>query len=113
MNVYEAKQFGVENLVLVERGEPQPKANEAVVKFHAVSLNYRDLMFIKGVYNPTARLPAIPFSDGSGEVVAVRADVKKWKVDDRVCTIFTQGWLEGSLSSEPLREVLAINGASS
>jgi NADPH:quinone reductase-like Zn-dependent oxidoreductase len=100
MKVYEVRQFGIENLVVVERDEPHPSANEVVVKFHAVSLNYRDMMFVKGFYNPKARLPAVPFSDGSGEVVAVGADVKKWKVGDHVCPIFTQTWLEGSLSIE-------------
>ena len=93
-------------MVLCERDEPQPRANEAVVKFHAASLNYRDLMFVRGFYNPKARLPAIPFSDGSGEIVAVGADVKKWKVGDRVCPIFTQAWLEGSLSIEKRRTTL-------
>jgi NADPH:quinone reductase-like Zn-dependent oxidoreductase len=77
-----------------------------LVKFHAVSLNYRDLMFVRGVYNPKARLPAIPFSDGSGEVVIVGASVRKWKVGDRVCPIFTQTWLEGPLSIEKRRTTL-------
>lgn len=106
MKVYEVRQFGIENLVLVERAEPQPKANEVVVKFHAVSLNYRDLMFVKGVYNPKARLPAVPLSDGSGEVVAVGTGVTKWNVGDRVCPIFTQAWLDGSLSMEKRRTTL-------
>ena len=106
MKVYEVRQFGIENLVLVERAEPQPAAHEVVVKFHAASLNYRDLMFVKGVYNPKARLPAVPFSDGSGEVFAVGANAKKWKVGDRVCPIFTQAWLEGSLSMEKRRTTL-------
>ena len=106
MKVYEVRQFGIENLVVVERAEPQPGAKEVLVKFHAVSLNYRDLMFVRGVYNPKARLPAVPFSDGSGEVVAVGADVKKCKVGDRVCPIFTQAWLEGSLSIEKRRTTL-------
>ena len=106
MKAYEVRQFGIENIVLVERPDPQPSANEVVVKFYAVSLNYRDLMFVRGVYNPNARLPAVPFSDGSGEVVAAGADVKKWKVGDRVCPIFTQGWLEGSLSIEKRRTTL-------
>src|SRR5579872_3946637 len=106
MKVYEVRQFGIENLVVVERADPQPGAKEVVVKFHAVSLNYRDLRFVNGTYNPNARLPAVPFSDGAGEVVAVGADVKRWKVGDRVCTIFTQGWLEGSLSIEKRRTAL-------
>src|ERR1700681_3321433 len=106
MKVYEVRQFGIKNLVLSERAEPQPRVNEAVVKFHAASLNYRDLMFVRGVYNPKARLPAIPFSDGAGEVVSLGADVKKWKIGDRVCPIFTQAWLEGSLSIERRRTTL-------
>jgi NADPH:quinone reductase-like Zn-dependent oxidoreductase len=106
MKVYEVRQFGIDDLVLIERAEPQPSANEVVVKCHAVSLNYRDLMFIKGVYNPKARLPAVPFSDASGEVVAVGANVKKWKVGDRVCPIFTQAWLDGEISIEKRRTTL-------
>src|SRR6476646_9211127 len=106
MKAYEVRQFGIENLVLVERGDLQPSANEVLVKFHALSLNYRDLMFVRGVYNPKARLPAIPFSDGSGEVVAVGANVRKWNVGDRVCPIFTQAWLEGPLSIEKRRTTL-------
>ncbi len=106
MKAYEVRQFGIENLVQVQRAEPQPGANEVLVKFHAASLNYRDLMFVKGVYNPKARLPAVPFSDGSGEVVAVGGDVKKWKAGDRVCPIFTQTWIEGPLSIEKRRTTL-------
>jgi NADPH:quinone reductase-like Zn-dependent oxidoreductase len=98
MKVYEVRQFGIENLVLAERAEPQPRANEVVVKFHAASLNYRDLMFVRGVYNLKARVPAVPFSDGSGEVVAVGAGVEKWKVGDRVCPIFTQACQPFALS---------------
>jgi NADPH:quinone reductase-like Zn-dependent oxidoreductase len=106
MKVYEVRQFGIENLAVAERPQPQPRANEAVVKFHAASLNYRDLMFVRGLYNPKARLPAVPFSDGAGEVVAVGSDVKKWKVGDRVCPIFMQSWIEGSLSMEKRRTTL-------
>jgi NADPH:quinone reductase-like Zn-dependent oxidoreductase len=106
MKAYELRQFGLENLVLVERAEPLPSAKEAVVKFHAASLNYRDLMFVNGVYNPKARLPAVPFSDASGEVVAVGTEVKKWKIGDRVCPIFTQAWMDGPLSIEKRRTTL-------
>ena len=106
MKVYELREFGIENLVLVERDTPRPRAKEVLVKFHAVSLNYRDLMFVRGVYNPKAPLSAIPFSDGAGEVVAVGSDVKRYKVGDRVCPIFTQCWLDGPLSIEKRRTTL-------
>jgi NADPH:quinone reductase-like Zn-dependent oxidoreductase len=95
MKAFEIQQFGIENLALVERDEPQPRANQVVVKFHAASLNFRDLMMVKGSYNPRAKLPAVPFSDGAGEIVAIGENVTKWKIGDRVCPIFTQGWIEG------------------
>jgi NADPH:quinone reductase-like Zn-dependent oxidoreductase len=106
MKAYEVRQFGIENLALVDHAEPQPRANEVVVQFRALALNFRDLRFVTGVYNPKARLPAVPFSDGAGVVVSVGADVKRWKVGDRVCPIFMQGWLEGPLSVEKRRTAL-------
>jgi NADPH:quinone reductase-like Zn-dependent oxidoreductase len=106
MKVYEYQKFGLENLALVERDEPRAAAYEVVVKFRAASLNYRDLMFAKGLYNPNSRLPAVPCSDGAGEVVEVGDSVTRWKVGDRVCPIFTQGWLEGRRSSQKDRTAL-------
>ena len=106
MKVYEVREFGIENLAPVERDEPRAAANEAVVRFRAASLNYRDLMFIKGTYNPRAKLPAVPFSDGAGEVVAVGEGVTKWRVGDRVCPIFVQSWLDGLPSTQKNRSAL-------
>ena len=106
MKAYEVRQFGIDNLTLVERDQPQAAANEVVVKFRAASLNYRDLMFVKGTYNPKAKLPAVPLSDGAGEVVACGQSVKLWKTGDRVCPIFTQGWIEGEPSMQKNRTAL-------
>ena len=96
MKVYEYSKFGLDNLSLVVRDEPQPRAREVIVKFHAASLNYRDVLFHKGVYNPHARFPAVPLSDGAGEVVAAGEEVTRWKVGDRVCTIYYPDWLDGA-----------------
>jgi NADPH:quinone reductase-like Zn-dependent oxidoreductase len=106
MKAYEYRQFGLENLTLVERDEPRAGPYEVVIRFHAAALNYRDLMFAKGVYNPRARLPAVPVSDGAGVVTAVGEGVTRWKVGDRVCPIFTQGWLEGGPSAQKNRTAL-------
>jgi NADPH:quinone reductase-like Zn-dependent oxidoreductase len=106
MKAYEYRKFGLENLVPVEREEPRPMARDVVVKFRAASLNFRDILFAKGTYNPNARLPAVPLSDGAGEVVAVGESVKRWKTGDRVCPIFMQGWLDGERSAEQARTAL-------
>ena len=100
MKAYEVKQFGIDNLALVERDELVPAPNEVVVKFHAASLNYRDLMVVSGTYNPRMKLPAVPLSDGAGEVIEVGAGVIKWKVGDRVMPIFAQQWIDGDTSEE-------------
>lgn len=95
MKSYEYSKLGLENLVLVERPVPRPAAHEVQIRFHAASLNYRDLLFAWGLYNPDPHLPAVPGSDGAGEITAVGEGVTCWKVGDRVCPIFMQGWLEG------------------
>ncbi len=97
MKTYEINEFGVDNLTLTDREEPQAKANDVKVKFHAVSLNYRDLMMVKGAYNPRLKTPLIPFSDGAGEVTEVGESVTKFKVGDRVTPIFMQGWIDGAI----------------
>lgn len=106
MKAYEIQQFGLENLALVERDEPQPQAAEVLVKFHAASLNYRDLMMVEGRYNPKLKMPLVPFSDGAGEVVAIGETVTKWRVGDRVTPIFMQGWIDGPISLEKARTAL-------
>jgi NADPH:quinone reductase-like Zn-dependent oxidoreductase len=95
MKTYRYPKLGLENLTLAECEEPKPAPREVVVKFHAASLNYRDILFAAGVYNPHPVLPAVPLSDGAGEITAVGEGVTKWKVGDRVCPSFFQGWIEG------------------
>ena len=99
MKVYEIQQFGIENLTPVERETPKISAKEVLVKFHAFSLNYRDLMMISGIYNPKLNLPLVPLSDGAGEVVQVGEAVTKFKPGDRVMPIFNQGWIDGSINT--------------
>ena len=70
-----------------------------LVRIYAVSLNYRDLLAVKGVYNPKLVMPRVPCSDGAGEVIAVGEGVREWKVGDRVCGIFMQNWQDGPLSA--------------
>ena len=106
MKAYQLQQFSLDQLVVVEREKPRAAPYEVVVKFHAASLNYRDVMFVKGSYNPNARLPAVPLSDGAGEVIETGDRVSLWKVGDRVCPIFMQGWLEGGITAEKGRTSL-------
>ncbi|HKP70029.1 MAG TPA: NAD(P)-dependent alcohol dehydrogenase [Pyrinomonadaceae bacterium] len=106
MKAYEVQQFGIDQLALVEREDPRPAKGEVVVKFHAASLNYRDLMVVEGTYNPRMKVPAVPLSDGAGEVTDVGDGVTKWKVGDRVMPNFAQHWLDGPATEEKRRSSL-------
>jgi NADPH:quinone reductase-like Zn-dependent oxidoreductase len=110
MKVYEIRAgFGLDALRLAERPEPQPGRNEVLLKIRASSLNYRDLLVVKGVYNPKMNLPRIPCSDAVGEVVAVGADVSRVQVGQRVCGLFMPRWLEGELTDARARSALGGN----
>ena len=106
MKAYEIEEFGIENLAISERAEPEPKAGEILVRFQAASLNYRDLMVVWGTYNPKMKRPAVPLSDGAGEVVGLGDGVTKWAIGDRVMPIFAQRWYDGDSSEEKRRTSL-------
>lgn len=106
MKTYEIQQFGIENLALVERDVPKATADEVLIKFHAASLNYRDLSMILGRYNPNLKMPLVPLSDGAGEVVGVGENVTRFSVGDRVMPIFMQGWINGGIEFKKARTAL-------
>jgi NADPH:quinone reductase-like Zn-dependent oxidoreductase len=90
--------FGLANLQRVERPTPEVTPGHVVVRIRAASLNYRDLLMVKGLYNPRQPLPLVPLSDGAGEVVAVGAGVSTVRVGDRVTTLFSQNNQGGRLT---------------
>ncbi len=98
--------FGLENLVTTERSTPAATGSRVVMKVDAASLNFRDLLMVKGLYNPRQPLPLIPLSDGAGTLVEVGPDVKDLAVGERVCTLFAQGWDCGPLRPETRKYTL-------
>lgn len=108
MRVWQISAFGIDSLEFVERVTPTPGPGEVLVRIRAISFNYRDLLMVKGLYNPKLKLPRIPCSDGSGEVVGVGEGVTLWKPGDRVAGIFMQNWLDGPLT--PTKAKGALGG---
>src|ERR1700722_4449904 len=104
--------FGFENLRRVERPDPRPGPDQVLVKVRAASLNYRDLLVVKGAYNPKMPLPRVPLSDAVGIVEAVGPGVTRVKVGQRVAGIFMQTWLDGEVDDAKARSALggAIDG---
>jgi NADPH:quinone reductase-like Zn-dependent oxidoreductase len=95
MRVGQISSFGIDSLEFTERPTPQPGPHEVLVRVHAISFNYRDLLMVKGLYNPKLALPRIPCSDGAGQVAAVGEAVTLWQPGDRVAGIFMQNWQDG------------------
>jgi NADPH:quinone reductase-like Zn-dependent oxidoreductase len=114
MKTYEiAEPKGIDSLKLVERPTPKPGANEVLVRVRAASLNYRDLVTVKGgAVTRGIRLPLVPLSDGAGEVVEVGSDVTRFKTGERVVASFFQNWLAGAPRPSYFRSALggAIDG---
>jgi NADPH:quinone reductase-like Zn-dependent oxidoreductase len=112
MRGIEFSQFGLDQLRLTDRPEPVLKADEVLVRVRAVSLNYRDLLVVRGQYNPRMPLPRVPCSDAAGEVVAVGEEVRSVRIGDRVCGTFMQSWVDGPLSEAAAKSALggALDG---
>ena len=96
MKTYElGEQGSVETLRMVERPDPVAGPGEALVRFHANSLNYRDHMILNRQYGASKPPERIPVSDGAGEVVAVGEGVTGVSPGERVMVSFFTGWLDG------------------
>ncbi len=107
MKVFEIRNgFGFENLVAAERPRPEPGHGEVLLEMKAASLNFRDILTVKGRYYPRQPLPLIPCSDGVGEVTAVGEGVGRVQPGDRVATLFCQRWRSGAPDKTKLRSTL-------
>src|SRR5271165_5844914 len=95
MKGWRVSSFGIDNLEVFEGQIPKAGLGQVVVKVHAASLNYRDLLMVKGLYSPRMALPRVPCSDGAGEIVEIGEGVTEFKTGDRVAGIFMQRWLDG------------------
>ncbi len=104
--------FGIDNVRVADRPELRPGAGQVLLNMRAWSLNYRDLMVVKGLYNPKQRLPLTLLSDGVGEVAAVGEGVTRVKTGEHVAGAFMQTWLDGALNEAKSKSALggALDG---
>ena len=67
------KPGGLENLKLENVNSPNLANDEVLMKIHASSLNYHDLMVALGLIPTDDK--RVPLSDGAGEILEVGSDV--------------------------------------
>ncbi|ARP99638.1 zinc-dependent alcohol dehydrogenase family protein [Pseudorhodoplanes sinuspersici] len=97
--------LGLSNLALQDLPDPRPGPGQVLVRLHAASLNYRDLLTLDGKYGSMQRREnLILLSDGAGEIAEIGAGVKEWKVGDRVVGCFFPFWQNGEPQDYLLRD---------
>jgi NADPH:quinone reductase-like Zn-dependent oxidoreductase len=101
--------WGIDNLKLSERPEPEAGPGEVMVEMRMAALNARDLIVPeRGYGRATGQLPLIPVSDGVGVVKSVGERVTRVAVGDRVCPTYFQNWISGEPT--PARFASALGG---
>ena len=97
---------GIDALALNERPDPKPGPGEVLVRLRASSINFRDLMMVLDPGPRGIPYPRIPNSDGAGEVLEVGDGVSRFKVGDKVCGTFFQGWIDGPITAADMGRAL-------
>jgi NADPH:quinone reductase-like Zn-dependent oxidoreductase len=102
------RRFGLASLQLEERPYERLADGSVRVAIKAASLNYRDVLVLRGTYGPGLTLPLIPCSDGAGVVLEVGGGVTRVSPGDRVCTHMVPDWPEGRF--EPRMRLTTLGG---
>jgi NADPH:quinone reductase-like Zn-dependent oxidoreductase len=84
-------------LTIGQTARPEPGPGEVLVRVCACSLNYRDLMILRGEYGLPKTNPLVPLSDCAGEVVSA-GEGAELGPGDRVAGCFFQNWADGSMN---------------
>src|SRR5436190_24299437 len=71
--------------------QPEPGANQVLVRLRARSINPSDLLTVRGLYGALPALPATPGLEGMGEVAAVGEGVKTLRPGQRVIPLGVAG----------------------
>src|SRR6266404_2089850 len=101
---------GIDGLIAGEAKLPAPGAGEVLVKVRASSLNFRDYIIVNGWFPMPVPDGRVPLSDGAGEVQAIGAGVRRFKVGDRVVNAFFPNWFGGKFNVMPEQYVIEHDG---
>jgi len=106
--VAQLNDFGLDNIIVVERTLQRLDPFEVRVQVGAASLNNRDLTVIRGKFADRAKFPLVLLSDCAGEVVELGRDVTRFKIGDRVVPTTLPAWVSGPFDPRVLATGLGI-----
>lgn len=91
---------------------PEPRPGELLLRIHATSVNYHDLIGVRGGL-PGLPVPRVPFSDASATVEAVGDGVNGFRPGDAVIPSFFPDWRSGPPTRRALGRILGdhLDGA--
>src|SRR6185369_14558648 len=89
---------GIDGLAPGEETLGAPGPTQVRLRVRAATLNFRDLMVVRGPYPVSTKEPMVPGSDAAGEVVEVGSAVTRFRPGDRVTTSFFPNWVDGRMT---------------
>ena len=84
-------------LVVENTPSRDPGPGEVRIRVRAASLNFRDLLALRGTYPMVSDRPIVPLSDGAGDVTKVGTGVLRVAEGDRVTATTLSNWIDGAL----------------
>lgn len=87
------------HLVATDEDIRSPQGYEVKVRIRAASLNFRDLLVLRGIY-PGAVNGVVPGCDAAGEVVEIGTKASRFAVGQPVLFTFYRSWIDGPIHAE-------------
>ena len=102
---------GIDGLKLQSEAPAALGPSQVRLRLRAASLNFRDVMVLKGWYPGSTQAPLVPGSDGAGDVIEAGAAVTRFKAGDRATTSFFPNWIDGPMTAAKIAGALGGGGA--
>jgi NADPH2:quinone reductase len=99
---------GEDSLVIQEWPVRAPDEQEIRIAVRASSVNYPDVLVVRGLYQMRGEPPFVPGSECAGEVVEVGSAVEGFTVGDRVLSIVGQGGFSTEAIVAPVRNQVHV-----
>lgn len=95
----------IDNLVVKDVPCPVPGPKQLLIEVKAAAVNFPDALMVQGLYQVKPPLPFSPGAEISGIVSAVGAEVKRFKMGDRVIGMVGHGGFAEQCLADEVRAI--------